>query len=46
MRQPHTAAGLAILCSVLLFVVLACAVLHEGDVAGALDREVLAWLHA
>lgn len=46
MRQPHTAAGLAILCSVLLFVALACAVLHEGGVASAFDREVLAWLHA
>jgi membrane-associated phospholipid phosphatase len=46
MREPHTATGLTIaVCAVLLFVALACAVLHEGA-ADALDREALAWLHA
>ena len=44
MREPHLAAGAAIAVgAALLFVALACAVLHEGA-ASALDRDVLAWL--
>jgi membrane-associated phospholipid phosphatase len=44
MREPHLAAGAAIVvCAALLFVVLASAVLHEGA-ASMLDRDVLAWL--